>query len=443
MTHEIFRTCYTPKTAANWIMRFLFLIWHLILLPKESIYAFRTFGPLSFFFLTTFTRVKSKVSISNLKEQETCLRLKIRCHSQRNPSAAQDIACEFAFRLLPCFARSFVDSFVCSSVLSVARFRSFVLSVRPFVHRFLRSFACSFVRSALCRWFQNHCRLQTPSTWWNATVRSFHSPRPVKRLDAKTCPIRIRLRQISEIPIVPCDHQWHRASRPQATCSPPGAGSHQRGGPQGPGRRQTWRRDDLMRTLSQSQCVLLLWPPYWRPNGREGLVLSFARCGFGKRINSSMFDWIILLFYLSVDTYLYIYIFSSGCRYEINLSAYLPSPPPVVTLTLAWASPPPSTGSLLSSSQYECRQGPPFSPLVASLDKSGVNNADVFSVMYEGNWGCLEFVSLDLLPGISLCSSALPLSSSKSTFSQPFQEKCINGLLRVLVVWWSFVWITY
>ena len=200
------------------------------------------------------------------------------------------------------------------------------------------------------------------------------------------------------------------------------------GGPQGPGRRQTWRRDDLMRTLSQSQCVLLLWPPYWLPNGREGLVLSFARCGFGKRMNSSMFDWIILLFYLSVDTYFFSYIFSSGCRYETNLSAYLPSPPPVVTLTLAWASPPPSTGILLSSSQYECLQGPPFSPLVASsLDKSGVNNADVFSVMYEGNWGCLEFVSLDLLPGISLCSSALSLSSSKKYILPTFSREMYKG----------------
>ena len=196
-----------------------------------------------------------------------------------------------------------MDSFVCSSVLSVAR-------------------------STLRRWFQNRCRLQTPSTRWNATASSFYSLRPVKRLDAKIRPIRIRLRQISEIPIVPCGHQWHRASRPQATCSPPRARSHRRGGPQGPGRRQTWRRDDLMRTLSQSQCVLLLWPPYWLPNGREGLVLSFARCGFGKRMNSSMFDWIILLFYLSVVPF-FIYIFSSGCRYETNLSAYLPSPPPL------------------------------------------------------------------------------------------------------------------
>ena len=104
----------------------------------------------------------------------------------------------------------------------------------------------------------------------------------------------------------------------------------------------------------------------------------------------------------------------------------LPSPRchPHTSLSLPPPSPPPSTGSLLSSSQYECRQGPPFSPLVASsLEKSGVNNADVFSVMYEGNWGCLEFVSLDFLPGISLCSSALLLSSSKKYILPTFSRE--------------------
>ena len=227
------------------------------------------------------------------------------------------------------FLASCVHSWIRLFVRPFFRSHAFVRSFRlPFVHRFLRSFACSFVRSTLRRWFQNHCRLQTPSTRWIATASSFYSPRPVKRLDARTRPIRIRLRQISEIPIVPCGHQWHRASRPQATCSPPRARSHQRGGPQGPGRRQTWRRDDLMRTLSQSQGVLLLWPPYWLPNGREGLVLSFARCGFGKRMNSSMFDWIILLFYLSVDTY-FLYIFSVpvATTKPICLRIYPPLPP--------------------------------------------------------------------------------------------------------------------
>ena len=84
-----------------------------------------------------------------------------------------------------------------------------------------------------------------------------------------------------------------------------------------------------MRTLSQSQGVLLVWPPYWLPNGREGLVLSSARCGFGKRMNSSMFDGIILLFYLSVDTYFFICIFSVpvAATKPICLRIYPPLPP--------------------------------------------------------------------------------------------------------------------
>ena len=189
-----------------------------------------------------------------------------------------------------------------------------------------------------------------------------------------------------------------------------------------------------MRTLSQSQCVLLLWPPYWLPNGREGLVLSCARCGFGKRMNSSMFDWIILLFYLSVDTYLFIYIFL------VPVAATKPICHPHTSLSL------------------------PFPPLAACYRAHSMNVDEVRPFVHS--WlrllirvaltmpmysvGCMRVTgdAWNLFPWICFQVShsvVQPFHSQvqKSTFSQPFQEKCINDLLRILVEWSSFVWITY